>query len=84
VIVSGSDHGIVYVFDRRSGERLDELQVDAGDWVQTVLVRLTCHFRDTPVDVPLGNRYRRRAHDSSSKIKGCRWRQPDLHLEKVS
>ncbi|KAJ7023198.1 hypothetical protein C8F04DRAFT_1193660 [Mycena alexandri] len=35
-IVSGSDHGIVYVFDRRSGKIIDELRVDAREWVQTV------------------------------------------------
>ncbi|KAJ7605666.1 WD40-repeat-containing domain protein [Mycena polygramma] len=36
-IVSGSDHGLVYVFDRRSGEIVDELKLDSDDeWVQTV------------------------------------------------
>ncbi|KAJ7924675.1 WD40-repeat-containing domain protein [Mycena leptocephala] len=35
-IVSGSDHGIVYVFDRRSGDIVDELRVDPREWVQTV------------------------------------------------
>ncbi|KAJ6606239.1 WD40-repeat-containing domain protein [Mycena vulgaris] len=35
-IVSGSDHGIVYVFDRCSGEIVDELRVDPHEWVQTV------------------------------------------------
>ncbi|KAF8170875.1 hypothetical protein K438DRAFT_1773549 [Mycena galopus ATCC 62051] len=34
-IVSGSDHGMVYVFNRRSGI-VDELEVDAREWVQTV------------------------------------------------
>ncbi|KAJ7036009.1 hypothetical protein C8F04DRAFT_1181782 [Mycena alexandri] len=33
-VVSGSDHGIVYVFDRRSGKIIDELRVDAREWVQ--------------------------------------------------
>ncbi|KAJ7348109.1 WD40-repeat-containing domain protein [Mycena albidolilacea] len=37
-IVSGSDHGIVYVFDRRSGEIVDELRVDPHEWVQTIAV----------------------------------------------
>ncbi|KAJ7052868.1 hypothetical protein C8F01DRAFT_1331513 [Mycena amicta] len=27
-IISGSDHGVVYIFDRRSGEIVDELRVD--------------------------------------------------------
>ncbi|KAJ6537915.1 WD40-repeat-containing domain protein [Mycena capillaripes] len=35
-IVSGSDHGIVYVFDRRSGHTVDNLRVDPHEWVQTV------------------------------------------------
>ncbi|KAJ7668580.1 hypothetical protein DFH06DRAFT_1321821 [Mycena polygramma] len=35
-IVSGSDHGVVYVFDRRSGEIVDELRIDPEEWVQTV------------------------------------------------
>ncbi|KAJ7080660.1 WD40-repeat-containing domain protein [Mycena belliarum] len=39
-IVSGSDHGVVYVFDRRTGHTMDILRVDPNDWVQTVTVRL--------------------------------------------
>ncbi|KAJ7025876.1 hypothetical protein C8F04DRAFT_1298724 [Mycena alexandri] len=35
-IVSGSDHGLVYVFDRRSGDTVDELKVDPHEGVQTV------------------------------------------------
>jgi hypothetical protein len=38
VIVSGSDHGVVYIFDRRSGYKLDELRIDPSDWTQTVMV----------------------------------------------
>ncbi|KIK54518.1 hypothetical protein GYMLUDRAFT_63121 [Collybiopsis luxurians FD-317 M1] len=37
-VVSGSDHGRVYVFDRRSGEVVDELSIGSENWVQTVLV----------------------------------------------
>ncbi|KAJ7776663.1 hypothetical protein B0H14DRAFT_2631674 [Mycena olivaceomarginata] len=37
-IVSGSDHGIVYVFDRHSGDIVDELRVDPREWVQTIAV----------------------------------------------
>ncbi|KAF8146423.1 WD40-repeat-containing domain protein [Mycena galopus ATCC 62051] len=36
LIVSGSDHGIVYVSDCRSGDIVDELRVDPHEWVQTV------------------------------------------------
>ncbi|KAJ6553886.1 hypothetical protein B0H10DRAFT_1968037 [Mycena sp. CBHHK59/15] len=35
-ILSGSDHGVVYVFDHRSGDIVDELRVDPHEWVQTV------------------------------------------------
>ncbi|KAJ6516936.1 WD40-repeat-containing domain protein [Mycena vitilis] len=35
-VVSGSDHGVVYVHDRRSGEVADALRVHPNDWVQTV------------------------------------------------
>ncbi|KAJ7117280.1 WD40-repeat-containing domain protein [Mycena crocata] len=35
-VMSGSDHGMVYVFDRRTGDVTDTLRVDASDWVQTV------------------------------------------------
>ncbi|KAJ7731657.1 hypothetical protein B0H16DRAFT_1733225 [Mycena metata] len=37
-IVSGSDHGVVYVFDRRSGDTLDILEVHPHESVQTVAV----------------------------------------------
>jgi hypothetical protein len=37
-IVSGSDHGVVYIFDRRKGDVVDELRIESDDWVQTVLV----------------------------------------------
>ncbi|KAK7034854.1 WD40-repeat-containing domain protein [Favolaschia claudopus] len=36
-IVSGSDHGVVHVFDRRS-QGVEKLRVDAHEWVQTVTV----------------------------------------------
>ena len=38
-IVTGSDHGIVYVFDGRSGVVIDELKMDCDTWVQTITVR---------------------------------------------
>ncbi len=38
VVVCGSDHGKVYVFDRRTGGKIDELHVDQEDWVQTLTV----------------------------------------------
>ncbi|KAJ7771204.1 WD40-repeat-containing domain protein [Mycena olivaceomarginata] len=36
VIVSGSDHGTVYVFDTRSGQTLQKLPMGSAEWVQTV------------------------------------------------
>jgi hypothetical protein len=42
LIVIGSDHGIVYVFDRRSGNILDKLEVSRGNWVQTITVSGHC------------------------------------------
>ncbi|KAJ7036031.1 WD40-repeat-containing domain protein [Mycena alexandri] len=35
-VVSGSDHGSVYVFDTRSGEKLATLSVGSSEWVQVV------------------------------------------------
>ncbi|KAG6849546.1 hypothetical protein H0H93_007561 [Arthromyces matolae] len=36
VIVSGSDHGIIYVFNRRTGDTMHKLEIANGNWVQTV------------------------------------------------
>ncbi|KAJ6576186.1 WD40-repeat-containing domain protein [Mycena sp. CBHHK59/15] len=35
-VICGSDHGRVYVFDTRSGERLATLSVRSSEWVQNV------------------------------------------------
>lgn len=40
VIVGGSDHGAVYVFDRKSGKPLQVLHHEDGGLVQTITV---CH-----------------------------------------
>lgn len=39
-IVVGSDHGNIYIFDRRSGEIIDTIHIGARDWVQSISVRL--------------------------------------------
>ncbi|KAJ7108031.1 hypothetical protein C8R43DRAFT_1140170 [Mycena crocata] len=39
MVVSGSDHGIVYVFETRTGEILEKLRIGAPDWIQTITVR---------------------------------------------
>jgi hypothetical protein len=38
-IISGSDHGEIYVFDRRTGEVNDVIDTGYKDWVQSVTVR---------------------------------------------
>jgi hypothetical protein len=38
VVIGGSDHGKVYAFDRRSGQKLDELPHEGGGMVQTISV----------------------------------------------
>lgn len=42
-IVSGSDHGTVYAFDRRSGE-CEELWIGSDAWTQTILVCASSGF----------------------------------------
>ena len=37
-IVIGSDHGMVYVFDRRDGQVIDKLALKNPGWVQTIAV----------------------------------------------
>ncbi|KIK51845.1 hypothetical protein GYMLUDRAFT_251695 [Collybiopsis luxurians FD-317 M1] len=53
-VVSGSDHGVVYVFDRRSGETLDELTVGSDSWVQTVST-IECQAHSSIVAAQSGN-----------------------------
>ena len=38
VVVAGSDHGVVYVFDRMTGSKLAELKAAERGMVQTVTV----------------------------------------------
>lgn len=46
IIVAGSDHGTVYVYDRRHGNLLDQLTTGSEDWIQTVTV---CNAVEFPV-----------------------------------
>ncbi|KAF9062087.1 WD40-repeat-containing domain protein [Rhodocollybia butyracea] len=41
LIVCGSDHGVVYVFDRRKEEVVDELHTGNHNWIQTILTAQT-------------------------------------------
>ncbi|KAJ3990907.1 hypothetical protein F5050DRAFT_1906032 [Lentinula boryana] len=36
-VISGSDHGNVYAFDRRTGDVIDMIYVGVKDWVQSIL-----------------------------------------------
>ncbi|KAJ3780659.1 hypothetical protein GGU10DRAFT_278984, partial [Lentinula aff. detonsa] len=38
-IVTGSDHGKVYIFDRRTGNIIDTIYIGVDDWVQSIAVR---------------------------------------------
>lgn len=38
-IITGSDHGKVYIFDRRTGDVIDMIDIGIKDWVQSVAVR---------------------------------------------
>jgi hypothetical protein len=42
VVVGGSDHGVIYVFDRKTGDVLDTLIHSRRGLVQTVTVRKLC------------------------------------------
>lgn len=39
-IVTGSDHGTIYVFDRRTGNIIDTIDIGVKDWVQSIAVGL--------------------------------------------
>jgi hypothetical protein len=41
-IITGSDHGNVYIFDRRTGKVQDIINIGVQDWVQSITVRLNC------------------------------------------
>lgn len=37
-VISGSDHGCIYVFDRRTGSINDVIHTGVKDWVQSIAV----------------------------------------------
>ncbi|KAK0220647.1 hypothetical protein IW262DRAFT_1297697 [Armillaria fumosa] len=45
VVVSGSNHRVVYVYKRRTGLKMNELKVNLEDWVQTLA---TMHLKEIP------------------------------------
>lgn len=40
-VVSGSDHGVVYVFETRTGNVLQKLEIGALQWVQAIAVGIS-------------------------------------------
>lgn len=42
-VITGSDHGNVYIFDRRTGKSSDVIHTGVTDWVQSVAVRRYLH-----------------------------------------
>lgn len=51
-IVGGSDHGAVYVFDRKTGAPLDVLQHAQQGLVQTIAVRVSNSVTAVYIDLP--------------------------------
>lgn len=45
-VICGSDHGKVYIFDRRTGKINDTIHIGVKDWVQSIAV--SSYFRDGP------------------------------------
>ena len=40
-VISGSDHGVVYVFETRTGVVLQKLEVGVSQWVQAIAVSIS-------------------------------------------
>ncbi|KAF8168652.1 WD40-repeat-containing domain protein [Mycena galopus ATCC 62051] len=80
-LVCSSDHGCVYVFDTRSGERLATLSVGSSEWVQVVA---TAEVEDVSVIFAAQTR----ALDSSEEIfvwkRAQRPRETSTTWEKLS
>ncbi|KAJ3885009.1 hypothetical protein GG344DRAFT_59869, partial [Lentinula edodes] len=43
-LITGSDHGVIYVFDRRTGDVVDTIYMGVEDWVQSVAVSIQAYF----------------------------------------
>ncbi|KAJ3905666.1 hypothetical protein F5879DRAFT_799112, partial [Lentinula edodes] len=41
ILISGSDHGVIYLFDRRTGDVVDTIYMGVKDWVQSVVVSIS-------------------------------------------
>ena len=71
-VVGGSDHGHVYVFDRRSGQTLDKLPHDDKGMVQTIAVGKVLQI-PAESNTRIGQRHARRDSDRRSHL--CRPRK---------
>ncbi|KIK56798.1 hypothetical protein GYMLUDRAFT_61829 [Collybiopsis luxurians FD-317 M1] len=89
VVVSGSDHGIVYIFDRRSGQMVDELSLGSDSWVQTVTA-IECHGRSSIAAARSGNiddsndiyiwTKQNTEQKPEDRVSGCGYLQKFLHV----
>jgi|ERR1700722_6776670 len=70
VVVGGSDHGVIYIFDRRAGKLLDMLRHAEKGLLQTIAVSgpLRLHSDET-IDLERDTRRRHRADDCSCVIR---------------
>jgi len=71
MIIIRSDHDTIYVFDRRSGNIIDELRLGTNSWVQTLIVSCIQKGLIGKTDMMMtGNRYRRSSDRSGSTVIG--------------
>jgi hypothetical protein len=71
MIIIGSDHDTIYVFDRRSGNIIDELRLGTNSWVQTLIVSCIQKGLIGKADTTTtGNRYRRNSDHSGGTVIG--------------
>ena len=71
MIIIGSDHDTIYVFNRRSGNIIDELRLGMNSWVQMLIVSCIQKGLIGKTDTMMtGNRYRRSSDHSGSMVIG--------------
>lgn len=68
-ILSGSDHGKVYIFDRRTGDIHDIIDMGIHDWVQSVTVRIEFSMPKTRLSVLTGSGGSRYPNDNHGTIR---------------
>lgn len=74
-IISGSDHGKAYVFERRTGQMIDEIDTGIKDWVQKLTVSQKLDDLNTSLPtVEQDGRYQWNSGGDLRKIGGFRWK----------